>query len=136
MVMSLLQEKVEGPLAKEVFLNGDDQSRAVVAERCARWLAHFHATAPRSGKVFDLNNYLVSIERWSRRIARRIDPLAHKASELCTWLEREVAVLRRVNVCAGQGIYNHRQIILAESRPVTSNWDGYCLADPSHDVAG
>ena len=47
----LLQEKVEGPVASEVFKNGDERSRAEGAERCALWLAQFHARAPKVGPV-------------------------------------------------------------------------------------
>ena len=131
----LLQEKVQGLLAKEVFLKGNDKSCATAAERCARWLAHFHEAAPRSGHVFDPNNYLVSLERWSRRIAKRIQPLARKVSELYRRLETAASRLDSAEICAGHGSYNHSQIILAENRTVTFDWDDFCAADPSRDVA-
>src|SRR2546430_11080826 len=44
----LLQEKVDGLEAKKVFQHGDQRSRIAAAERCARWLARFHAFGPRS----------------------------------------------------------------------------------------
>jgi len=131
----LLQEEVEGSLARELFAEGDEASLANAAARCACWLAHFHARAPKSGKPFDVNHYLASVERWSRRIARRVDPLADKVFRLCAWIIREGAALQCSNSCPGHGSYNHRQIIFSAARTVTTDWDGYCLADPSRDVA-
>src|SRR5919197_1030323 len=46
----LLQEKVDGPRAKEIFLADDERRRVDASVRSARWLARFHAIAPRSGR--------------------------------------------------------------------------------------
>ena len=75
----LLLEKVQGPLAKELLLKENELDRAVACERCARWLARFHALAPRAGPLFDLNGQLTCMERWSGHIARLGEPLAGKA---------------------------------------------------------
>src|SRR5439155_814639 len=42
-----LEEKVRGPSAKEIFLNGGRHERIAAAGRCGRWLARFHAASPR-----------------------------------------------------------------------------------------
>src|SRR2546425_2264663 len=54
----LLLEKVEGTRVGEVFLEGSDRDRAGAAERCARWLARFHAEAPKVGPVFEITTHL------------------------------------------------------------------------------
>ncbi len=38
-------------------------------------------------------------------------------------------------MCAGHGMYTCGQVLLAEGRTVTVDWDTYKVADPSHDVA-
>src|SRR5437879_12778138 len=48
-----LEEKVRGPSAKEIFLNGSPDERFVAAERCAQWLGRFARTAAPLGKVAD-----------------------------------------------------------------------------------
>jgi aminoglycoside phosphotransferase (APT) family kinase protein len=131
----LLQEKVQGPLAKEIFLHGSNQSRATAAERCARWLAQFHATDPQAERTFNLSDHLVSWQRWPQKIATLTRSLADKSYELLRQLQTAASALEGAEVCAGHGSYSHRQIILGESRTVTFDWDGYCLADPSRDVA-
>jgi hypothetical protein len=54
----LLQEKVQGPRAQEVFLTAGDRERGAAAERCARWLARFHALAPTTGPVFAFSDHM------------------------------------------------------------------------------
>ena len=56
----LLQEKVEGVRAEEVFKTGDQGAHAAAAERCARWLARFHARGPRLGQPVAADEYLNS----------------------------------------------------------------------------
>jgi aminoglycoside phosphotransferase (APT) family kinase protein len=130
----LLQEKVEGPLAKEVFETGDDRSRAAAAERCGRWLARFHAFAPKAGPVFDSDCCLSLIRQRSLRIAELGGRCADKAGRLLQRLEDAASSLRPVDMCAGHGSYSAAQIILAEGRTVVFDWDGYDVADPARDV--
>jgi aminoglycoside phosphotransferase (APT) family kinase protein len=131
----LLQEKVQGPLAQEIFLHGNDQFRAMAAERCARWLAHFHAMDAREERTFNLGDHLVFLERWTQKIAALKHSLEDKANRLLKQLQTAAAAVDSAEACAGHGSYSHRQIILAENRTVTFDWDGYCIADPSRDVA-
>ena len=131
----LLQERVPGPPAEDVFLMATERSRIAAAERCARWLARFHAVAPKAGPVFSLNNYLSSLERWSRRIEELGEPLAGKARRLFHRLELASAALGPVEMCAGHGSYKPAQVILANGRTVTCDWDSYDVADPCRDVA-
>jgi aminoglycoside phosphotransferase (APT) family kinase protein len=131
----LLQEKVQGPLAKEIFLKGDDRSRTRAAEACAQWLARYHAIDFRVERVFALNDQIVLWERWSRKIAALGSCMADKAYQLFKQLESAAPVPDDAEPCAGHGSYSHRQIILAHGRTVTFDWDGYCMASPSRDVA-
>ena len=131
----VVQELVSGRLAQEFFMTGGERDYSVAAERCARWLARFHAVAPKMGPGFDLNGYLTSLERWSRRIADLGEPLATKAGRLFQRLEGTAAALSPVKACAGHGSYCQTQIILANGRVVTFDWDGHDVADPSRDVA-
>jgi len=131
----LLQEKVEGPRAKQIFLTGDERDRVEAAERSARWLAKFHAVAPRSGRVFDLSNYMDAVERWSQTIARLGEPFASQARKLFRRLEEEAASANGRELCAGHGSYNCNQIILTKDRTITFDWDGHDVADPCRDVA-
>jgi len=54
----LLYEKAPGTSTKVFIRSPNESDRVLAAERCARWLARFHAIAPRSGRVFRLGDYL------------------------------------------------------------------------------
>jgi aminoglycoside phosphotransferase (APT) family kinase protein len=133
----LLQEKVAGPLATEVFLKGSEAERALAAERCASWLAHFHTHAPTSGPAFYITPELSRY--WVRRLAKRAgsqaQELSGKAALLCQRLENAGAKLNGAERGACHGTYCHYQIILNEARTVTLDWDGFCVAHPSLDLA-
>src|SRR5260370_31145982 len=133
----MLQEKVEGPVAKEVFKTGDERIRAAAAERCALWLARFHALAPKAGPVSRPNDYITSktMRRYSLKIAKLVGRHAKKAAELLQRLKDASESLSAVEMRAGHASYTPRQIILAEGRAVTFDWDGYDVADPARDVA-
>ena len=139
----LLQEKVEGVRAKEVFLKGDECERVATAERCARWLARFHTTAPKAGPVLTPPNHLASLERWSRHIADADGGVGEKAARLFTQLEALSSELSATPTCAGHGSYNHAQILVSggvrlnglRNQTIALDWDGYDVADPGRDVA-
>jgi hypothetical protein len=117
-----LQEKVEGPVAKEIFRAGDARSRAAAAERCAIWLARFHAFAPKAGPIFDTERCLSVLWKRTGRIAKLgADAVPRR---LLKWLEEAAEALRPAELCAGHGSYSPAQLILAEGRTVTFDWDG------------
>ncbi len=130
----LAQEKVEGPLAAETLRATDERSRAAVAERCARWLARFHALAPKAGPVFDSEFCLGLMRQRSLRIAELGGRCADKAAGLLQRLEDASSSLVPVEMCAGHGSYSAAQLILAEGRTAVFDWDGYDVADPARDV--
>ena len=128
----LLQEKIRGPRAKEVFLTGSVRDGAVTAERCALWLARFHATPLHLGTVFDRKALLEAMRKWSLRIDEGV---AGKARRLLERLEGNLSGLAGTGMCAAHGSYSSSHVILAGSRTVTVDWDRYRVADPGVDVA-
>jgi aminoglycoside phosphotransferase (APT) family kinase protein len=133
----LLQEKVEGPSAGDIFKTGDEQSHAAAAGRCARWLARFHAVAPKVGTVSHSREHLKSksMQRCSRKMAKVGGSFAAKAARLLQRLEDMVASLSPVEVRAGHGSYSAAHVILAPGRTVAIDWDFHDVADPARDVA-
>ena len=131
----LLQERVHGPRAKQIFLTGSGQDRAQASARCAQWLAKFHAAGPRSGEALYPIEQLHSAARWSRTIAKLGQPLADMATRLFSHLEEGATKTTAAATCAGHGSFNCNQIIVTEGRTVVLDWDGYDVADPCRDVA-
>jgi aminoglycoside phosphotransferase (APT) family kinase protein len=131
----LLQEKVEGLRAKEVFLTAGQGELVDAAERCARWLVKFHNQGARSGEVFKARNQIPSVARWAARITDLGEPCAAMAKRLSALIQARVAGLEENLMCAGHGSYNCNQIILSKERTVALDWDTYDVADPCRDVA-
>jgi hypothetical protein len=132
----LLQEKVEGPLADDIFRTGDEPSCAAAAERCARWLARFHATGPKAGPVSYARDHLESgsMQRCLREIANLGGTLADKAARLFQRLEEAVASLSPVEMRAGHGSFSSAQVVLSQDRTATFDWDRFSVADPASDI--
>jgi len=133
----LLQEKVEGPLAKAIFETGDRKSCAAAAERCGLWLARFHALAPKVGKVCPPDDDLKakSVQRFCRKTAEGNGHFGDKAGQLLERLEKAASSPSPVEMCAGHGGYGATHVILAGERTVVFDWDQYDIADPARDVA-
>jgi aminoglycoside phosphotransferase (APT) family kinase protein len=132
-----VQEKVEGPIAKEIFKKGDEGSRALAAERCGLWLAKFHTRAPKAGSVSYAKDYLESdsMQRWCCEMAKLGGPLADKVVRLLKRLENVLSSLSPVEMCPGHGGYRPTHVILVPGRTVTFDLDTYDVADPARDVA-
>jgi hypothetical protein len=131
----LLQEKVVGLAAKKIFRFGDEGLRAVAAQRCARWLARFHALAPPVGLVLEVEEVLRQSERMSRLIREEGGPWAAKAGQLLEGLRAARPTPGSTRLRAGHGDYGYHQIIFAEARTAVFDWDVYDVADPARDVA-
>ena len=131
----LLYEKVLGTRATAFILNPNESDRVLAAERCARWLARFHAVGPRSGRIVRLNDQLSVLEGCWRSLTDRGRPFADKASRLFDQLNATARELGSIEMCAGHGMYTCGQVLLVEGRTVTVDWDTYRVADPSYDVA-
>jgi aminoglycoside phosphotransferase (APT) family kinase protein len=131
----LLQERVVGTLAKEIFKHGDERQRSAGAERCARWLAQFHAAAPLMGRVLEIDKFLRWAERKCRLISEGGGPLATKAGELVELLRAAAPSPSAIPMCAGHGDFCEHQVIFAEGRTAVVDWDLYDIADPARDLA-
>jgi aminoglycoside phosphotransferase (APT) family kinase protein len=131
----LLQEKVAGRPATELFLAADEDERQRIARRCGEWLARLHTMAPLSGPVFDLAQYQLSIERWSHWIDGVGGTLADRAVELRKQLEHAIPRICDIGMRTCHGSFTHHQVIAANARIVTFDWDDHVLADPGYDVA-
>lgn len=132
----LVQEKVEGTPADEIFRTGDEQSRTAAAERCALWLARFHALAPKVGPISQPYDHINSnsMRRCSREIGKQGGSLADRAAQLLQRLENASTSLRAVELRPGHGSYSAAQVILAQGRTAGFDWDRFCVADPAHDA--
>ena len=78
----LLQERVEGTPGKKVFKYSNDSERGLAAERCARWLARFHAVAAPAGPVADAQKYLDDAGRKCRLISAADRSFASRCEHL------------------------------------------------------
>jgi aminoglycoside phosphotransferase (APT) family kinase protein len=136
-VQCLLEEKVEGTFADEIFKTGDELHRAAAARRCAMWLARFHALGPKVGSRTYANDHLnsKSMQRYSREIGKLGGRYADKVACLHQRLEDAMPSLSPAELCAGHGSYSAAHVILGQGRTAVIDWDGYDLADPARDVA-
>lgn len=131
----LLYEKASGTKVRAMIVKSSAADQARAAERCAQWLARFHDRAPRSGLVVHLNDQLMASERAARGVHDLGEPFADQAGRLFEQLATTAQGLGSFEMCAGHGMYTPGQVLLADARTVTIDWDTYQVADPSHDVA-
>jgi hypothetical protein len=136
-IRCLLQEKVDGMAADEILKTADEPRRAAVAERCALWLARFHALAPKTGPISRSQDYVKSksMQRCWRKISQLDGPFGQKAAQLFHRVEDASAALNDVELRAGHGSYNAAHVYLSKDRTVTIDWDWHDVADPARDVA-
>jgi len=130
-----LEEKVQGPSAKEIFLNGSPDERLVAAERCAQWLGRFHRTAPPLGKAADLSEEFPRYRYWTDPVVSCGEPLASKAELLLQKLRAAIPDLRAIESCAGHGSYIPEHVIFSGRRTATIDLDDYDVGDPGRDIA-
>jgi hypothetical protein len=131
----LLEEQVQGRVAKEIFLRGNEESRTEAAKRCAGWLAHFHRYAPLSDKISSLDQDLMRMESWSKRFNELGGSLLDNARLLFDRLAQASSRLGKAEPAAGHGSFSPDHVLLAGARTVTIDWDGYDTGDPARDVA-
>jgi aminoglycoside phosphotransferase (APT) family kinase protein len=133
----ILQEKVAGPVAEEIFLTGDEVDRAAAAKRSALWLARFHARAPRKGLVSTPDDYLNSkrMRKCGAEIAKLDESFARKADRLHQLLEGAASSLKAMGLCAGHGAFRADHVILCQGRTVIFDFDTQDVTDPARDVA-
>jgi len=116
----LLQERVEGTPGKKVFKYSNDSERGLAAERCARWLARFHAVAAPAGPVADAQKYLDDAERKCRLISAADRSFASRCEHLLERLRAAAPSPGAIPMCAGHGDFCELQAIFAGGRTVGS----------------
>ena len=131
----LMEEKVEGTQAMEIFQTGDHDEQVETARRCGTWLARFHARAPGQGRTTGPEDMLAKCRLWATPIREFGGPLAQKADTLLRKVESCVPPMDTVEACAGHGSYMPEHVILSGRRTVTIDLDEYDIADPARDVA-
>ena len=131
----LLEEKVQGPSAKEILLSGTPRERIAAAERCGRWLARFHTAAPRLGNAVDIRRESSRLRHWVDRVTSFGQPFADKGARLFRELEAAAPAPGTVEYCAGHGSYIPEHVFLSGPRTTVIDLDEYDVADPGRDVA-
>lgn len=131
----LLEEKVCGPSVREVFLGKETNHQKEAAKLCALWLAKFHDTAPRIGRVSSVAKLVAKSRSQARKLSRLGGLFAETAGRLLTRLEVLASKLGIVEICAAHGEYNPSHILLDGDRTVVIDWDGCQVRDPARDVA-
>jgi hypothetical protein len=130
-----LEEQVQGPSAKEIFVTSSPQARGAASERCGRWLAHFHAAAPRPGTVADLSLDRARYQRWTDQVASLGEPLARKPRLLFPKLQAAAPAPGTGAYSAGHGRYIPEHVIFGDRRPTAIDRDADDGADPRRDIA-
>lgn len=131
----LLEEKACGAPAREIFLGAESHLQKETAERCALWLAQFHATAPRIGPVSTVAKLMSKSRSQARKLSRLGGCFAEKTSHLLESLEALASKIGIVEICAAHGEYNPSHVLLERDRTVVIDWDGCQVRDPARDVA-
>jgi len=132
----LLEEKVPGPSAKEIFLSGNPREHAEAAERSGRWLARFHAAAPQIGAARERSDQWARYRRWMDQIRAFGEPaLIAKADQLFRKLEAALPTPDTMALRAGHGSYIPEHVMLSDRRTAVIDLDECDVADPGRDLA-
>jgi aminoglycoside phosphotransferase (APT) family kinase protein len=131
----LLQERVEGTSAKDIFTIGNARECAAAAERCGRWLGRFQTLVSPSGRTSGIERFLNSAERKCRLLCEAESAWIVKSEEVLERLRTAAAFLDASLTSAGHGDFCEHQIILANRRTVVFDWDLYDIAHPARDAA-
>src|SRR5206468_431312 len=126
----LLEEKIQGPSAKEILLSGTPHERMAAAERCGRWLARFHTAAPRLGTAVDIRGEFTRFRRWADRVTSFGQPFAAKGARLFQELEAAAPAPDTVEYRAGHGSYIPEHVFLSGSRTAVIDLDEHDVAFP------
>src|SRR2546430_9723737 len=110
----LLYEKAPGTRARTTIAKSSGAEGACAAERCAQWLARFHARGPRSGRVFDLNDHLRSLDPGSAHLTELSPSLADKASRPLAEIHADAPELGETHLCAGLESYTLGPVLISK----------------------
>src|SRR5207245_11619481 len=127
----LLEERVQGTQAKEIFLDGDLNDQLATARRCGAWLARYHTGAPRQGHFAEPSEFLAQIRYWAQQIRSFGAPPGIKAALLLRNLEAAIPTPGSFEPCAGHGSYMPEHVMLSGRRTVVIDLDESDVADPA-----
>jgi aminoglycoside phosphotransferase (APT) family kinase protein len=132
----LVQEWIPGTRAIEIFMRDEAEPQREAARRCGAWLAHFHAKAPRQGRVAELDGLLKGIRYWAGEVQKAGEPLSSKADALLQKLEASVpSAGYGSEPRPAHGSYMPDHVMLSGARTVTIDIDEYEMTDPARDLA-
>ena len=131
----LLEERVQGTQAKEIFLDGDLNEQLATARRCGAWLARYHTGAPRQSHFAEPSEFLDQIRYWAQQMRSFGGPLGIKAALLLRNLETAMPTPGSFEPCAGHGSYMPEHVIICGRRTVVIDLDEFDVADPARDLA-
>src|SRR5437667_7707930 len=86
----LVQEKVSGIQAMEIFMGDEAEKQFSAARRCGAWLGHFQMKGPQEGHLNDPGELLLSVRYWAGALRDAGGPLAAKADLLLRKLQPAV----------------------------------------------
>jgi len=128
-----VEEKISGVSAEDIFVEGGRNEKIATAERCAQWLAQFHAIAPRLGKPCEDD---LSRIRHSAELLISIDGrFAHKCKVILAQLMEAGPTPDTGEFCSCHGSYIPQHVVLTRRSTMVLDLDDYFLAHPSRDVA-
>jgi aminoglycoside phosphotransferase (APT) family kinase protein len=131
----LLEEKVPGQQAMNVFLDPACPEHDTAADLSGEWLAHFHDTAPPLGRVTSHDHLWPSIHRWVEDVVRAGAPLATKGERLVRRLEASTPPADAAAFRTGHGSYIAEHVMLGGPRTSVIDFDECDIADPARDLA-
>ena len=128
-----LEEKISGVSAEDIFVEGSRNEKIAATERCAQWLARFHAFAPQMGKPCEDDFSRI------RHSAQQLISTGGQFARKCKLILAQLMAAGpapdsgEFRICHGSYIPQH--VILRGHSAVALDLDDYFLAPPSRDVA-
>ena len=128
-----LEEKIPGVSVEDIFVEGGRSEKIAAAERCALWLAKFHAFAPPIGKPCE--DDFSRIRHSAQQLISTGMQFAPKCKLILAQLMAVGLAPNKGEFCTCHGSYIPQHVILRGNRTVALDLDDYFLAPPSRDVA-
>jgi len=131
----LLVEKVPGRSSKEIFLRGNADEHRTAAERSGRWLARFHAAAPKISAARERSDEFARYRRWRDQIAGFGERCLRSRPSGSSGSSKLPHPRQHHSYSAGHGSYIPEHVILSGRRTTTIDLDECDVADPGRDLA-
>ena len=128
-----LEEKILGVSVEDIFVEGGRNEKIAAAERCAQWLAKFHAFAPQMGKPCE--DDFSRIRHSAQQLISTEGQVARKCKLILAQLMAAGPAPDNGEFRTCHGSYIPQHVILRGPSAVALDLDDYFLAPPSRDVA-